>query len=100
MQNYLCENLKSLRKQHKLIQEQLARLLGLNRSTYAHHEKCGVPHKYMALYSNILLKEFGFKVSELIEEEKLNDKSNNLIESIELIEQGLRQIKNILKSQI
>lgn len=71
MQNYLCENLKKLRKRNKLTQEQFAAILGLNRSTYAHHEKCDVPHKYMSLYSNMLLKEFGFKVPELIVEEKL-----------------------------
>lgn len=35
----LAKNLISLRKERKLTQEDAARLLGLNRSTYAHYEK-------------------------------------------------------------
>ena len=100
MQNYLCENLKRIRKENKLSQQQFATFLGINRSTYAHHEKHGIPHKYIPLYFEILSKKFGIKMSELIDKEKSDFNSDALIESIELIEQGLSQIKIFLKTKI
>ncbi len=99
MQDNFCENLKQLRKSNKLNQEQFAYMLGIKRSTYAHHETHGIPPKYIPLYSEVLSKEFVVKFTELIDKKEIKNTNNNLIENIELIEQSLKRILRILKNE-
>ena len=82
----------------------IAEKLGIKRSTYAHQEKNGIPTKYLPLYSNIIMEEFGYSVDFLINNELcVSQKSENsfgnaaIISALEIIEQQIKEIKEKIK---
>ena len=66
MQDYLCKNLRYLRKLNRLTQAEFADKLGIKRSTYANQEKYGISGKKLSIYSDAILKEFGYSIDFLI----------------------------------
>ena len=63
--NLFYKNLKLLRRQKKLTQEEIGEILGIKRSTYAHLEAYG---KRIVITPELkrLIAEFGYSIEELL----------------------------------
>ncbi len=105
MQSFLCKNLKYLRKTHRINQEKFADKLGIKRSTYAHQEKNGISGKMLPRYSKVVLREFGYSIDYLIENDlqsggtkiEIIDEKNEIIESLKEIEEKINIIIEKIK---
>lgn len=90
--NYFAKNLKYLRKEHNLSQEEFARKIGLNRGNIASYEK-GIAEPNMKNLSRIG-NFFNIELSELIEEDLVL--KNSVMDKME----GMNESENIGNSQV
>ena len=99
MADKITEKLKAIRKENKLTQAEFAEILGVNRSTYAHQERNGIPSGSLYNYAQIIFDKFSISLGELIDSEFNNDSNskNKIIKAIAIIEKQLNDIKKAIK---